>query len=571
MSDDRAPGSLFFPVEPARRRSLFLQLALVVTIAHLGLITSFVVPGGGGTSFEENAFLGGGQNIARHLSLGSHRYAHELSGPNWIRAADGWTYPDCPVGVPLLHAVAIWLGLGHFEATSFTSPMCTALAVLGIFFLVRMIAGSFIGLLASIALSTNTTLLLAALVPGWEAPAVCFSLWGMVALLAWWRSGKTSSAIAAGTLLGFAVGIRYCEATLVLPLVLAVATTLRTRGRGAILASTLPLLVFGLLVLGLLAYSLGVFGHLVGLRTALGGGLEWEPLVANLHLYGLSFLFPLGVLGLLVMGAGSPRLALLVALWLLPPLLLGLAPGGDGVARGASQLRAVLPSFPPLLVSALWLISRAAQPSSPDPSSPDPGSRVAMRAQLFGGALVLAFAVAGLYGSLREIPRFTRRISNLGILSDTLKEWIPELRSPRRSAVERPIVFVDGRGSLSPVFLHLQVVHDGEWVGMFVGGGVSPAFESKLSLMKEAVRTGKGVYVLFKSEEIDPFCSMLGPRGLACWQPRMWTAPFPESPLNEKMRPGPKRIGPGLSPSFREKNADPSLPSLGFAKIDVFR
>src|SRR5262249_24529778 len=94
------------------------------------------------------------------------------------------------------------------------APACTALAVLGMFFLARPIVGSFYALLAMIVLAMGPTTLQLAILPDSHAPALCAVVWGMYFLLWWWKSGRWLVGASAGLLLGFAVTIRYSEALL---------------------------------------------------------------------------------------------------------------------------------------------------------------------------------------------------------------------------------------------------------------------------------------------------------------------------------------------------------------------
>src|SRR6202034_948651 len=96
--------------------------------------------------------------------------------------------------------------------------VCATLAVLGIFFLGREVAGSFAGLLAMIVLAANANLLEMANDPGRHAPDGCFVVWGMFLLIRWWQTGRWWTGALAGFLLGYAVTIRYTEALLLFPL-----------------------------------------------------------------------------------------------------------------------------------------------------------------------------------------------------------------------------------------------------------------------------------------------------------------------------------------------------------------
>src|SRR5688500_2033424 len=324
------------PAEPAGRRRLFVALALAAAVGFFLLVHAYFAPGPGNPGIDENAYLVAGKNFANHFTTGmrpSTPYAYV--GPMWIRTDDGWYYPKYPLGVPLLNAVAIWATGGTSnEAAFYVSPVCGALAVLAMFFLTRALAGSFFALLGAVLLATNPTLLHLSLTPSSHAPDICFALWGMVAALHWWRTGRTWAGIAGGLLLGFTVSIRYTEGLLVLPLAFAVAMTIRWRDWRTYVRAAVPVIAWAVPVAALAAYNLASSGHLTGYdSTNESIGFSWRDLqnkwqytIQQLHLYGLFFVFPLGILGMLLMLArGWWRVGVLMLLWFVPSVLLYMA------------------------------------------------------------------------------------------------------------------------------------------------------------------------------------------------------------------------------------------------------
>ncbi len=297
--------------EPAWKRHLYLALALATTLAFFLVIFTFFAPGPGNPGIDENAYLVGGKLFARHLSSGLHpASAYAYVGPMWIRTTDGWYYPKYPVGIPALNALAIWLGGGHnVFAAFYTSPVCATLSILGMFLLTRLLAGSFLALLAALALATNSTMLHLALVPSSHAPAICFALWGMLCLISWWKSGKIWIGIAAGLLLGYTVTIRYSEGLLLAPLGIAAILSIRWTRWQSYLRAALPLLAWAVPVGALVLFNKITTGHLTGYDsthestgfTIAEFKTKWEFTLQQLYLYGLFFLLPLGILGMVLM------------------------------------------------------------------------------------------------------------------------------------------------------------------------------------------------------------------------------------------------------------------------------
>ena len=144
-------------------------------------------------------------------------------------------YPKYPLGLPLLYACIFWI-FGATKAATLAflvSPVCSILAVAGMFFLGRVMAGSFAGLMAAILLGTSELTIELSNNPNSHASCLAFIVWGIYLLVKWWQ-GKGSWAgsllgIVGGFLIGYAGLIRYSEGLLVLPI--AVACFSRVSGR----------------------------------------------------------------------------------------------------------------------------------------------------------------------------------------------------------------------------------------------------------------------------------------------------------------------------------------------------
>ncbi len=323
---------------------------------------------------DENAYLVGGRNIARHLSPGMPQpNPYSYVGMMWDRTAANWYYPKYPGGVSLLDALALWLTAGNPFAAFYVSPLCAAAAVLGLFFFTRLFASSFLALLAALVLAANPTLLQLALVPSSHAPAICFAIWGMCLLTLWWRSGRLAFGVAAGFVLGFTGTIRYSEGLLLLPLLAAVLASIRWTSWRSYRRAVAPLLAWAVPLVTLVTFNYAATGHFTGYDTtheSTGFTLteflnKWEFTVQQLYLYGLFVLLPLGLLGMLVMFRHAWRLALLLTLWFVPPVLLYTAYYWGTQAPGTGFLRFFLTLYPPVIAGAFWLIGAAVRGAAP--------------------------------------------------------------------------------------------------------------------------------------------------------------------------------------------------------------
>jgi hypothetical protein len=228
------PANLTDP-EPRSKRLLFLATALAITWGYFYFITSYWMPAHPGV--DQNGYLVGGKQMALSGSSG-FRPANPFLyvGAMWVMTGepdknDVWYYPKYPIGLPLLNAIPLWIDwdTGKHWAL-YISPASTALALLGMFLLVRTVAGSFVGTMAMLLLGMNVVTLSLANNPNSHAPALGFVVWGMFMLLRWWQTGSTWRGIIAGLLLGYSVTVRYLDGgLLLLPLLVAVLCVLPYR------------------------------------------------------------------------------------------------------------------------------------------------------------------------------------------------------------------------------------------------------------------------------------------------------------------------------------------------------
>ena len=383
--------------EPARTRWIFLAVALLAAVGFFAVLHAYWVPAD--PNVDENAYLVSGKLLARTGSPGfvpPDPYA--LVGKMWIGTAEGRFYPKYPLGQPLLVALAIrTLGL---SAAFAVNPLLMALALLGVFLLVREAAGSPAGLLAMLALALSPVVLAETNDPDSHAASLAFTVWGMFLLLRWWRTGKLGTAALAGLLLGYSAIVRYTEGLLLLPLLLVVLFRLGRRPeRRSLYAAAALLAGWAAPIAAQVAFNLRALHSLTGYDTTHESTAfstayfahNWQLTARQLFTLGLPWLLlPLAVLGLAVLAWRQRRLGVVLWAWLLPNLLLYTAYYWALENDGVNFLRFFLSVFPPLALGLGWLLTRPL---------PGPGWIGKWAQPMIALALVLA---CGFYGA-REI------------------------------------------------------------------------------------------------------------------------------------------------------------------------
>jgi 4-amino-4-deoxy-L-arabinose transferase-like glycosyltransferase len=350
--------------EPARTRRIFLAVALAAAAGFFAALHAYWVPAD--PNVDENAYLVSGKLLAETGSPGfvpPDPYA--LVGKMWIGTAEGRFYPKYPLGQPLLVAAAIrTLGL---SAAFAVIPLLMALALLGVFLLVREAAGSPAGLLAMLALALSPVVLAETNDPDSHAASLAFTVWGMFLLLRWWRTGKLAPAAFAGLLLGYSAIVRYTDGLLLLPLLLVVLFRLgRKPDRRSLGAAAALLAGWAVPIAAQVAFNLRALHSLTGYdttheSTAFSTGYfahNWQLTARQLFTLGLPLILPLAVIGLALLTWRQRRLGIVLWAWLLPNLLLYTAYYWALENDGVNFLRFFLSVFPPLALGLGWLLTR---------------------------------------------------------------------------------------------------------------------------------------------------------------------------------------------------------------------
>ncbi len=374
--------------ESAWVRWLYALMAIAFAGLCLYAAVCLWTPAHGGV--DQNGYLVGGKQFARTLSMGlTPEDPFGFVGRMWIGTPSQTFYPKYPLGLPFLFALGFWFGGEHGVAWAhLVSPVCTALSLVGCFFLIRLVVPSFYAFLGAIVLITSPVTLWSVNNPNSHASTLACVVWGMYLLVRWWQVGGLWRARGAGLLIGYAATIRYTEGLLVLPVLLVVlfkvfptflrrseangspdTTQARSADRRLQIREGLVLLGWWVLpIFILVSFNLFWFGDLTGYdSTKESTGFRWEYFVDNwetmlrqLNTGALFFTLPLGVIGVAFMFAWSARFAAMLTAWILPSVLLYTAyywaPDRGGLDPGVGYMRFFLTIMPALVLAAMWFI-----------------------------------------------------------------------------------------------------------------------------------------------------------------------------------------------------------------------
>jgi hypothetical protein len=358
------PGQLPRLTEPEHWsiRLAFAALLLAMLVGFWAFTRQFWVPAHGGA--DQNGYLVGGRMLADHVTTGfTPENTHAFVGRMWVVSADGRCYPKYPAGLPVIVA-AVYKVAGP-TAVYFVSPVSMTLALAAVFLIVRLAAGSFGGILGALIVATSPVTLGLTNNPNSHAPALCFVTWGFYLLLRWWQRGGFWRAALAGLLIGCAATIRYSEALLILPVLVAAGFSLRPRERKSWLEVATLAGCWAAPILLLLVTNRVTLGGWTGYdATHESTGFDrqyfaqnWDVLLRQLAGTGLFLTLPIGILGLIQLFARNWRLATVLWAWLVPGVLLYgayyWAPENLGIAYG----RFFLTVFPPIALGAAWCMT----------------------------------------------------------------------------------------------------------------------------------------------------------------------------------------------------------------------
>ncbi len=348
-------------------------LAIVVGL-FAGALAIFYVPAHQGP--DQN-----GYDVAARMLVEHHRLYFtphnpwQFIGKNEVQVPNGRIYPKYPPGVSILAAIG-WMVGGHARDMYLLDPVATVLACWISFFLFRTMVGSFLSLMGVIWLACNPLVLFFANYGDSHGAALLATVLGFWLLLTWWRKGSLWRGVLAGAVLGFCCWIRYTEFLWLFPLLAVALWQLLDRER-PVWQCLLVVAAFSLPVTILAGFNWQAFGE--PWRTAYSfcheqNGFGWQYFIGNsmsrpphpgnwriflnqISHVGLFLLFPLAIIGGLRLFWSHWKLALVLALWIVPSTTVYLfyywAPDNIGYTRFFIDV------LPPLIMFALWLLGRA--------------------------------------------------------------------------------------------------------------------------------------------------------------------------------------------------------------------
>ena len=382
-AESSAQAPLVRPESPATRIcGLVLAGLIVLTFSLLMFRTWLPVHGG----VDQNGYMVGGKQLATtgSMALRPHRVDTGQIDPlqfvssMWVGldlGSDEERYlPKYPVGLPLIYAGMLKLGGAGSGVVlvHLVSPLSMALALLGVFLLARLLLGSVPALAVMILLAVSPATLALTNNPNSHAAALLLVTWGMYLLVLWWNGGSVIWGIVGAMLAGAATSIRYTEGLLVLPIAIMALLRVydaRPRNGPTLLQATAVLAAWAVPVVALLWHNRVAMGAWTGYDpTNESTGFawkyfadNWDTMLHQLYAMGLMLLFPLALAGLVSGFVWHWRLALILAAWILPSLLLYTAYywAPDGQTVGYSRF--FLTILPPLAICAIGLLLWPAQ------------------------------------------------------------------------------------------------------------------------------------------------------------------------------------------------------------------
>ena len=367
-------------VESAVDRWFYLVAAIVVTAAFFFACFCEYVPAHSGV--DQNGYLVGGKLLARTGTMklaprlpGSSEFdPHQFVGRMWVGADLGTVteryYPKYPLGYPALIALALKLTPARWgpSAVYWINPIAMTLAVMATFLIGRLIANSFVALLAAIAFATSPTTILLSTNPNSHATAVCFVAWGMYLLLRWWQAGgrvrESARASCSDTPRRFDTP-RGCSS---FRWAWCCSSTCGPRDKRSWLESGLLVLGWLVPVTILLTYNKIALGTWTGYgptNESEGFGWDyavdnWETMFRQLATTGLFWLFPIAIAGMIAMFWWSWKVATVFTTWIVGCIVTYTfyywAPDGNGTG----YLRFFATIIPALTVCAMWLMQHVA-------------------------------------------------------------------------------------------------------------------------------------------------------------------------------------------------------------------
>lgn len=293
----------------------------------------------------------------------------------WVETSDGKIMPKFAPGYPFL--MALFRIFGGYKAMFLVSPLMGGLALVGAYLLFLLWMPPLGASLGIWALVINPMYCIYSGYLLTHATNTCFIVWGMYFLWKWVRGNSVKChSILAGLLLGFAAAVRYSSALLAIVLLVAVISRLweafRQRETGFNLSFLkhptmrriyILLGCYAIFPLILAIYNWKFFGS----PFTTGYGLTHEQdaftlgnlrrnlnlMIGGLNTTALYLIFPVGLMGMLIIGPLRERLMRIF--WLVPTMMLYTS--YYWALSGMPYLRFMICTFPVIIGSAFLLLN----------------------------------------------------------------------------------------------------------------------------------------------------------------------------------------------------------------------
>lgn len=303
----------------------------------------------------------------------------------WVETTDGKVMPKFAPGYPLL--MAIFYLIGGDEAMFWVSPLMGGLGLVGAYLLYRLWMSSVAAALSTWVLAINPMYWVYSGYLLTHASNTCIIIWGMYFLWKWLR-GDGKSGICAGLLLGFAITIRYSSTLLASVILCAILSRwLREENLRRVSLNLSYLKVSTVRQIGVLLGCYAVFPIILGIYNwklfgnpfTTGYGITHEQgafsmkffqrnlnlMIGGLNTTALFWVFPLGLMGMLLVGSLQERLMRIF--WFSPIILLYTS--YYWAFSGMPYLRFTICTFPVVVGSAFLLMENALGAKSEDGKS----------------------------------------------------------------------------------------------------------------------------------------------------------------------------------------------------------
>lgn len=339
-------------------------------------------------------------------------------GDHWFVTDSGRYFSQYPPGLSVL--VGLVYRLFGFRASVWINPVLATMSLIGLYLLSRRLLGPWWGVAGVFVLAMNPVFNQHAL---WcfAHMAVTFCLvWGLFFLVRWSEWGKLWEIFLAGLLFGYIPTIRYPEALFAIGVAIFLLGHLRSRKRiglhylAAISGAALPLVP--LLIRNQLAF--GAFYRTAYALTHEQTAFGWEYFKSHFVSYirglqgvGVGLFFPLGVMGMTMMGwvLRWRRVGVLWVMLSVPSTLLYMA---YYWSPHMAPMRFLLPTFICYILAGVWLLARVTDRTS-----------TLLKSSVVAVVLLLQFIWGG-FSNIPELKQLHYQKEVLARVTDALEHTI---------------------------------------------------------------------------------------------------------------------------------------------------